>query len=144
VISSEASFKVATKNSKSSRVRVVLNVVLVALYFIWDQGFGGVTFLFLDGSSSSLGGVTSPLFFSTSVTPSSPPSSPYLGEIEVVFVDVLWTSCTSSYFFILLCPGFFDIVLGLSTSDIFVGSTGTRRSTDHSLVISSKSFSVLL
>jgi hypothetical protein len=123
---------------------VVLNVALVALDFFWDEGFGEVTFLFLVGSSLSLGGVTSPLFCSTSVPPSSPPSSPYLGDVEDVSTNVLWTSCTSSFFFVLLGPGVSVIVSGLSTSDIFVGSVGTRRYVDHSLVISSKSSSVNL
>jgi hypothetical protein len=58
VISSEASFSATIKKSKSSGVRVVLNIVRVALVFFHDDGFGGVIFLFLEGSSSSLGGVT--------------------------------------------------------------------------------------
>jgi hypothetical protein len=78
--------------SKSSEVRVVSNLVLVAFDFFLEQGFGGETFLFFKGSSSSLGGVTSPFFYSSSVPSISPPSPPFSGDIEVVFVEVLLTS----------------------------------------------------
>ena len=54
----------------------MLNVALVALDFFQDEGLGEVTFLFLVGSSLSLGGVTLALFCSNYVPPSSPPSSP--------------------------------------------------------------------
>jgi hypothetical protein len=48
MISSEPSFSALNKNSKSSSVRVVLNVLWVALVFFQDEGFGGVIFLFLE------------------------------------------------------------------------------------------------
>jgi len=143
VISNEVSFSAMIKKSKSYVVRIVLNVVLVTLAFFRDEGFGGVTFLFLDGSSSCLGGVTSPLFFLNSVPPHSPPSS-LSGEIKAVSVEVLLTSWTSSSFLALLGPGVLDIVSGLSTLDIIARFIGTRRSFDHSLVISSKSYSINL
>jgi hypothetical protein len=75
----------------------------------------------MEGSSSSLGEVTSPLFCSTSVPPSSSPPPPYTGEIEVVFMDMLGTSSTSSSFLVLLGPGVSNIASGLSSSDMFVG-----------------------
>jgi hypothetical protein len=99
---SETSFSAAIKKSKSSGVRVVLSMVWVALAFFRKEGFGGVIFLFMEGSSSSIGGVTLPLFFSTSVPPSSSPSPPYTSEIEVVFMDVLGIYSTSSSFLVFL------------------------------------------
>jgi hypothetical protein len=92
VSSSETSFRVTIKKSKSSRLRVVLSMVRVALSFFRDEGFGGVILFFLEGSSSSLGGVALLLFCSTYVPPSSSSSPPFAGEREVVFVDVLWIS----------------------------------------------------
>jgi hypothetical protein len=61
-ISIEASFSAMNRNLKSSGVRVVLNVVWMALVFFQDEGFIGEIFIFLEGWSSSLGRVTSPLF----------------------------------------------------------------------------------
>jgi hypothetical protein len=75
--------------SKSSGVRIVYNLVIVAFKFFWEEGFGGETFLFFDGSSSSLGGVTLPFFCSAFVPSISSPSPPYSGEMEVFFTDVL-------------------------------------------------------
>jgi hypothetical protein len=92
VISSETSFSSTIKKSKSSGVRVVLRMVWVALSFFSYEGFGGVIFLFLEGSSSSLGRVTSPFFCSTSMPPISSSLPPFAGECEVVFVDVLQIS----------------------------------------------------
>jgi hypothetical protein len=115
-----------------------------ALVFFLDEGFGGVIFLFLEGSSSSLGGVTSPFLYSTSMPSSSSSLPPFVGEREAVFVDVLWISWTSTSFLVLRGHGVSDIASRLSTLDIFVGSIETRRSIDHSLVISSKSYSVSL
>jgi hypothetical protein len=77
--------------SKSSEVRVVSNLVLVAFDFFLEEGFGGETFLFFEGFSSCLGSVTSPFFYSTFVPSISLPSPPFSGEIEVVFVEVLLT-----------------------------------------------------
>jgi hypothetical protein len=74
---------VSIKKSKSSRVRVVLSMVSVALDFFQDEGFGGVIFLFLEGSSSSLRGVTSPFLCSNFVPPratSTKSSLYYLGQ----------------------------------------------------------------
>jgi hypothetical protein len=116
----------------------------VALDFFREEGFGGVIFIFMEGYSSSLGGVDSPLFCSTSVPPSSSPSPPYAGEIEVVFVDVLGTSSTSSSFLVLLGPCVSNIASGLSSSDLSMGSATIRKSVEHSLVISSKSSLVSL
>jgi hypothetical protein len=78
--------------SKSSEVRVVSNLGLVAFDFFLEEGFGGETFLFFKGSSSSLGGVTFPFFCSNSAPSISSSSPPCSGEIEAVFVEVLWTS----------------------------------------------------
>jgi hypothetical protein len=144
VRSSETSFSAAIKKSNSSGVRVVLSVVQVALDFIQEEGFGGVIFIFMEGSSSSLGGVTLLLLCSTSVPPSLSPSPPCTGYIEVVFVDMLGTSSTSSSFLVLLGPGVSGIASELSSSDMSAGSTVRRRSADHSLVISSKSSSTSL
>jgi hypothetical protein len=76
--------------SKSSNVRVVSNLVLVAFIFFLEEGFGGETFLLFEGSSSSLGGVTSPFFFLNNV-----PSPTCSGEMDVVFTDALSKSWTS-------------------------------------------------
>jgi hypothetical protein len=96
--------------SKSSGVRIVCNLVIVAFDFFREEGFGGETFLFFKGSSSSLGSVTSPFFFSAYVPSISLPSPPLFGEMKVVFMDVLSKSQTSSVFFILLGPGVSDTV----------------------------------
>jgi hypothetical protein len=130
--------------SKSSEVRVVSNLVLVAFHFFLEEGFRRKTFPFFEGSSSYLGGVTSPLFYSTSVPSISPPSPPFSAEMEAVFTDALSKSWTSSVLFILLGPGISIAVAGMLTLDISIRSDGTRRFTDHSLVISSKSSSVNL
>jgi hypothetical protein len=59
--------------SKSSEVKVVSNLVLVAFILFLEEGFGGETFILFEGSSSSLGIVTFPLFYFTYVP--SPPFS---------------------------------------------------------------------
>jgi hypothetical protein len=46
--------------SKSSVVSTVFILVMVALDFFQEEGFGGETFLFFRGSVSSLSGVLSP------------------------------------------------------------------------------------
>jgi hypothetical protein len=75
--------------SKSSEVRIVFIFVIESFDFFQEEGFGGETFLFFEGSSSSLGGVTSPLFFSTYAPSISPPSPPCPGDMEAVFTDAL-------------------------------------------------------
>jgi hypothetical protein len=122
-------------NSKSSEVRVVSNLILVAFIFFLEEGFEGETFLFFEGSSSSLGDVTSTFFCSTLVPSISPPSPPCSGEIEGVCVEVLWASWASSFFLVFLCPGVSYAASGLSTSESSVGSAGIRRFVDHSVVI---------
>jgi hypothetical protein len=114
--------------SKLSEVRVVSNLVPVAFDFFLKEGFGGETFLFFEGSSSSLGGVTSPFFGSTSAPSISLPSPPYSAKMEAVFTDALSKSWASSVFFVLLGPSISVAVSGLSTLDISAGSAGTRRS----------------
>jgi hypothetical protein len=115
---------------------VVSNLVPVAFTFFHEEGFGGETFLFFEGSSSSLGGVDLPFFGSTSSPSISPPSPHFSAKMEVFLMDVLSQSWTSSVFFILLGLGISVVVSGLSTLDICIGFAGTRSSTDHSLVIS--------
>jgi hypothetical protein len=44
--------------SKSSEVRTVCILVMVAFDFFQEEGFKGETFLFFKGLTSSLGGVT--------------------------------------------------------------------------------------
>jgi hypothetical protein len=68
--------------SKSSEVRKVYILVMVAFDLFWKEGFRGETFVFFKGSTSSLGGVTSLGFFSSS-TSSSPPRS---GDTEGVLL----------------------------------------------------------
>jgi hypothetical protein len=77
--------------SKSSEVRVVYILVMVSFTFFREEGFGRETFLFFEGSSSSLVGVTSLFFYSTSVPFTSSSSPSCLGEIEAVFAKVLLT-----------------------------------------------------
>jgi hypothetical protein len=65
-ISSEASDIVAMMKSKSSSVRKIYILVLLAFDFFRDVGFVGETFLLLDGSMSSggfCGGVNFPCFY---------------------------------------------------------------------------------
>jgi hypothetical protein len=137
--------------SKSSIVSIVCILVKVALNFFREEGFGGETFLFFKGSASSLGGVTSPCFYSSSFpfissTSSSPPRP---GDTEEVFFEVMLKSWNSSVFFLLLVLGVscsLSVTSGLSSSgsDISAGSVGIRRSADQSSVISSRSSSVSL
>jgi hypothetical protein len=94
MISSEASFKVAMMKSKSSIVITVFILVMVAFDFFCEEGLGGETFLLFKGSTLSLGSVTFPGFWSSSLpfissTLSSPPRS---GDTEVVFSDALLKS----------------------------------------------------
>jgi hypothetical protein len=79
-------------NSKSSEVRVVSKLVLVAFMFFLEEGFKGETFLFFEESFLSLGDVTLSFFYSNSVPSISLPSPLCLGEIEGVCAKVLWTS----------------------------------------------------
>jgi hypothetical protein len=130
--------------SKLSEVRVVSNLVLVAFIFFLEEGFRGKTFLFFEGSSLSLGSVTSPFFISASMPSISLPSPHFSADMEVVFMDALSQSWNSLVFFILLGPGISVAVSRLSTLEISTGSTGTRRYVDHSLVISSNSSSINL
>jgi cytochrome c biogenesis protein CcdA len=148
MISFEASLTTATMKSKSSNVREVCILVTGVLGFFLKEYFRGETFLFFDESSSSLGGGTLNFCCSVSVPYSSSPSSS--GVMEAILTDRLSTSWTSSVFFIvftffiLLGPSVSYAVLGLSMSDIYAGSAETRRSINHSLVISSRSSSVNL
>jgi hypothetical protein len=129
--------------SKSSEVRTVYILVMVAFDFFWKEGFRGEPFLFFEWSSSSLGGVTFLGLYLAST--SSPP--PRSGDVEVVFPEVFLKFWTSSVFFCLLVSSVFCslwLSSGLSISDISAGLTGIRRSSDHSLVISSRSSSISL
>jgi hypothetical protein len=143
-ISSEASFSATMMKLKSYEVRVLSNLVLVAFTFFWDGGFSGETFLLFEGSSSSLGGVTSPFFCSTFAPSISPPYHPCSAKMEEVFMDALSKSWTSSILFIFLGLGVSCVAYELSKSDISARSAGMRRSADQSLVISSKSSSIIL
>jgi hypothetical protein len=133
MISSEASFRVAMMKSKSLVVSTIFILVTVALDFFREEGFGGETFLFFRGSTSSFGGVTSPRFYSSpfpfsSSTSSSPPRS---GDTEAVFPEALIKYWNYLVFCILLGPGVscsLCVVYGLSRSDISAGSAGRRRS----------------
>jgi hypothetical protein len=87
--------------SKSSVGRIVCILVTVALYFFQEEGFVGETFLFFKGSTSSLGHVTSPFFFSASTSS----STPWSGDSEAVFPEALLKSWTSIVFFLLFVPG---------------------------------------
>jgi hypothetical protein len=94
---------------KSFIVRIVCILVKVALDSIWEVGFMGETFLFFRGSASSvgsLGGVTPPCFYWSSLlfvssTSSSPPCP---GDIKAVPSDALLKFWNSSVFFLLLSP----------------------------------------
>jgi hypothetical protein len=150
-ISNEDSFRDAMMKSKSSIVSTTFILVVVVLNFFWEESFGGETFLFFRGSTSSLGSVTSPCFYSSplpfiSSTLSSPPQS---GDTEEVFLEALLKSWTSSVFFLQLVPGVFYslwVASGLSSSgsDMSTGLANIRRYEDHSLVISSRSSSMIL
>jgi hypothetical protein len=102
-ISSEASFRAAMMKSKSSEVRTIYILVMVAFYFFQEEGFKGKTFLFFNGSTSYLYIVTSLGLCSAST--SSPP--PQLGDMEAVFPEVLLKFWTSLVFFFLLVLGVF-------------------------------------
>jgi hypothetical protein len=67
---------------------------MVALDFFQEEGFGGETLLFFKGSASSLGGVTSPLFCSASLSfiSSTSPSPPRSGDMEAVIPEALLKS----------------------------------------------------
>jgi hypothetical protein len=143
-ISSEALFRAAMMKLKSSKVRMVCILVIGDFDLFQEEGFGGETFLFFEGSSSSLGSVTSPFLCFSFVPYISLPSPPFSGDMESVFTEALLKYCTSSIFFFLLGPGVSYATYGMSMSDISAGSARIRRSVDHSLVISSKSSSVSL
>jgi hypothetical protein len=119
--------------------------------------FHGETFLFLDGSASSvgsLGGVTLPCFFLSSFTSlfslSTSSSPPPPGDSEAVSYDVVLSCWTSSVFFLLLVPGVScpsRVTSGLpisSGSNSYVGSAGIRSFVGQSLVIYSRSSYVSL
>jgi hypothetical protein len=89
--------------SKSSEVRIVCILVIVAFDLFQEEGFRGETFLFFKGSTLSMGGVTSPGLCSN-CTLSPPPRS---GDMEAVFPEVLLKFWTSLVFFCLLVPGVF-------------------------------------
>jgi hypothetical protein len=135
MISSEASFRAAMMKSKSSVVSTIFILVTVAFDFFWEEGFEGEPFLFFRGSTSSLGGVTSPRFCSSpfpfsSYTSSSPPHS---GDIEAIFPKALIKYWNYLVFCVLLGSGVscsLCVVYGLSRSDISTGSAGRRRSAD--------------
>jgi hypothetical protein len=92
--------------------------VMVAFDFFQKEGFGGEPFLFFRGSTSS------PCFCSTSLSSNSSPSAPHSGDMEVVFMNALSNSWTSSVFFVLLGPGVSYVVSRLSMSDISTGTVG--------------------
>jgi hypothetical protein len=71
----------------------------VAFNFFREEGFREETFLFFKGSTSSLGGVTSLGFYSSSTL--SPP--PLSGDTEGVLPEVLLKFWTSSVFLGVLC-----------------------------------------
>jgi hypothetical protein len=148
MISFEASLTIVTMKSKSSNVRAFRILVTRVLGFFLEENFRGETFLFFDESSLSLGGGTSTFCCLVSVPSSSSPYSS--GVMKAVLTDKLSTSWTSSVFFVvfaffvLLGPSVSYAITGLLMSDIYAGSAETRRSTDHSLVISSRSSSVIL
>jgi hypothetical protein len=129
---------VSMRNLKSSKVRTVCILVMVAFDFFWEEGFRGKPLLFFRGSTSS------PCFCSTSFSSKSSPSPPFFGDMKEVFTDVLSNSWTSSVFFVLLGSGVSCVVSRLSVSDISLGFAGMRRFTDQSFLISSKSSSVIL
>jgi hypothetical protein len=136
---SASSFIVARRKLKSSGVSVVFILVIWVLGFFRKEGFRGETFLFFDKSSLS-----SSLYSTYSSLPS------FSGVMDAVLIDLLSISYISSsffiflVFFILLGPGVYCVASRLSMSDNYARSTETRRSVDHSLVISSRSFSVSL
>jgi hypothetical protein len=71
--------------SKSSEVRTVYILVMVAFNLFQEEGLGGETFLFFKGSTSYLGGVTSPSLCSASTLSSLPRS----GDTKAVFLEVI-------------------------------------------------------
>jgi hypothetical protein len=137
-ISNESSCRDAMRNLKSSEVRTIYILVMVAFDFFREEGFRGKPFLFFRGSTSY------PFFYSTYLSFNSSPSTPCSGDMEAVFTDALSNSWTSSVFFVLLISGVSYAIFGLSMFDISAESTGIRRSNNQSLVISSKSSSISL
>jgi hypothetical protein len=66
IISCEVSNTTVMMKSKSSSMSIVCSLVLVALDLFHEVGFMGEAFIFLKGSTSSmgsLGSVTSPCFY---------------------------------------------------------------------------------
>jgi hypothetical protein len=116
--------------SKLSEVRVVCILVIDAFDFFLEEGFRGETFLFFEGSSSSLGGVTSPFFCSTSVPSISPPSPPFSGEIEEVFVEVLLHLGRPHFSLSCWVQVYHALLQDCQYQTSPAGSTGMRRSTD--------------
>jgi hypothetical protein len=98
------------RKSKSSEVRTVCILVMVAFDFFQEEGFGGEPFLFFKGSTSS------PCFYSTSLSSNSSPSPPFSSDMEAFFTDTLSNSWTSLVFFVLLGLGVSCAIFGLSMS----------------------------
>jgi hypothetical protein len=86
----EESLTVTIMKSKSSNMRAVHILVIGVLGFFLEEDFRGLTFLFFDESSSSLGSDTSTFCCSFSIPSSSSPSSS--GVMEAVLIDRLSTS----------------------------------------------------
>jgi hypothetical protein len=84
---------------------MVFILVMVAFTFFREEVFSRETFLFFEGSSSSQGGVTSPLFYSNYAPYISPPCPPCSADMEAVFTDALSKSWTSLVFFYLARSG---------------------------------------
>jgi hypothetical protein len=86
VISSESSCRDAMRKLKSSEVRTISILVMVAFDFFREEGFRGKPFIFFRGSTSS------PLFCSNYLSFNSSPSPPFSGDMEAVFMDALSNS----------------------------------------------------
>jgi hypothetical protein len=142
IISSMDSFIAAMRKLKSSGVSVVFILVTGDFDFFREEGSGGEPFLLFMMSTLSPG------LCSTSAK--SSPLPPCSGVTDVVLTNLLSTSWISSsffvffVFFILLGPDVFYIASALSMSDTSTRSARIRRYVDHSLVISSRSSSVIL
>jgi hypothetical protein len=109
-ISCEASTTATMIKLKSSTVSIVYILVKVSLDFFRVVRFMGETFLFFRGSASSvgsLGGVTSPCFYWSSLlfVSSTSSSPPHPGDIKAVPSDALLKFWNSSVFFLLLVLG---------------------------------------